>query len=127
MFNNVKEFVMKRINGKREFVPAPRLLKPGEVEDVIAIRDDDLGLQRYTNISWTTGEWHPDCGHEWGYSGQGPTDFARNILAHFTGDQKFAWDHEIEFRERFVRILPRSGGRIKREDILAFIAEMQNR
>lgn len=127
MRNEIKDFVMKKLNGKREMVPAPRLLKPGEIEDVLAIRDDDLTLHRFTNIVWQLGEWHPDAGHEWGYSGQGPTDFARNILMHFSSDEEFSWKHQIEFREKFVRTLPRAGGRIKKEDILNFIAEKRSK
>ena len=124
MISEITDFVMKRIKGEREVVPTPRILKRREIADVITIRDDDLGLLRGTNISWTIGDWHPNAGFEWGYSGQGPTDFAANILAHFTeGDEEFSFAHRIEFREKFVATMPRGGGRSKKEDILQFIAE----
>ncbi len=123
MIKEITDFVMKRINGEREIIPAPRVLKPRELADVITIRDDNLGSQRCTNISWVFGDWHPNAGFEWGYSGQGPTDFAANILMHFTEhDEKFSLEHRIEFREKFVATMPREGGRIKKEDILQFIA-----
>ena len=111
-FKEIADFVMKRRNGELEMVSAPRILKPGEIADVITIRDDHLGLQRRTNISWVLGEWHPDAGFEWGYSGQGPTDFAGNILMHFT-----------EHDEKFIATMPREGGRLKKEAVLKFIAE----
>ncbi len=124
MIKEISDFVMKKMNGKREIIPAPRLLNPRELADVITMRDDDLGLQRCTNISWVLGDWHPNAGFEWGYSGQGPTDFAVNILMHFTGgDAEFSMQHRIEFREKFVATMPRGGGRIKKEDILKFISE----
>jgi len=124
MLNEMKDFVMKKIGGKREMIPTPRLLKYREFADVIAIRDDELGLNRATNIAWVLGDWHPDTGFEWGYSGAGPTYFAVNILMHFTEhDMAFSRKHHIEFRDLFVRTLPRPGGRIRKEDILNFIAE----
>ena len=115
--------VLKKVGGKLETVLAPRFLELGELEDVIAIRDDEYGLRRATNIRWRVGAWHVNAGHEWGYSGAGPTDFARNVLFHFTQDEKFATEHEIEFRELFIKTLPEPGGRIKKEDILQFVKD----
>lgn len=122
MLSDLKGFVVKKIRGKREMILTPRLLKLGEMEDVIAIRDDELGLSRATNIPWVLGDWHVDSGFEWGYSGAGPTYFAINILMQFTEhDIEFSRRHHLEFRDKFVSTLPRPGGRIKKEDILAFI------
>ena len=127
MIQELTRFVMKKIGGKREIVATPRLIKVGAFEDVITIRDDDLGLQRATNIPWVLGDWHPDVGFEWGYSGGGPTYFAINILMHFTDhDEAFSRKHHLNFRDRFVATLPRPGGRITKEDIFDFIAEKRS-
>lgn len=124
MISEIKDFVMKKIEGKREIVPTPRLLKHYELSDVIAIRDDDLGLHRATNIPWVLGDWHSDNGFEWGYHGTGPSNFAVNILMHFSGhDAQFSQRHRREFANEFVCTLPRPGGRIKKEAILDFIRE----
>ena len=127
MIFEIRDFVMKKINGKREIVPTPCLLKPYELEDVIAIRDDDLGLERATNVPWTFGDWHTDNGFEWGYCGMGPLNLAVNILMHFSEhDVEFSKRHQREFAEQFVFNLPRPGGRIRKEDILGFIGEKRS-
>ncbi len=115
--------VLKKVDGKLVSILAPRFLELGEIDDVVAIRDDEFGLRRATNIRWRTGDWHVNAGHEWGYSGAGPTDFARNVLFQFTQDEKFATEHQFEFRELFVKTLPTLGGRIKKEDILWFLED----
>lgn len=123
MLENIMSIVVKKISGQPEMVSTPRILQPREFEDVIAVRNGNLGLQRRTNISWVLGDWNPEAGFEWGYLGQGPRDFARNILMHFSMDEEFCFEHEIEFLEKFVSQLPREGGRIKKQQILKFIAD----
>jgi|GEM_PF-7067353 hypothetical protein len=113
--------VLKKVDGKLVSILAPRFLELGEMDDVVVIRDDEYGLRRATNIRWRTGDWHVNAGHEWGYSGAGPTDFARNVLFQFTQDEKFATEHQLEFRELFVKTLPEAGGRINKEDVLQFV------
>lgn len=121
--SNLAKDILKVIFSDGEYVSVPRYLNQNELEDVIAVRQGN-SLERYTNIKWVHGDWHPDAGFEWGYSGQGPYDFAVNILMHFTEhDAKFSEKYAIEFREKFLRTLPRKGGRIKKEDILKFIAD----
>ena len=83
-----KESILKRVNGELEVVKAPPLLERGELGDVVAIRSD-ADNSKCTNIRWVLGRWHECAGFEWGYAGQGPTDFARNILMHFTEDREF--------------------------------------
>lgn len=116
-------FVMKRIAGELVAIPAPRVLRKGEIADVLTVRDCDYGLVRYTNISWVLGDWHPNAGFEWNYGGAGPTDFARNILMHFTEDADFSRKFQVDFRDEFIVPMPMEGGRIRKEAIFAFIAE----
>lgn len=115
-----KESILKRVNGDIEVVKAPPLLERGELADVVAIRGD-VDNTKCTNIQWVLGHWHDCAGFEWGYAGQGPTDFARNILMHFTEDREFSKKHQEEFCVEFIADMPRDQGYIKKEDILAFI------
>ena len=50
--------------------------------------------------------------------------FAFHILYHFMGeDLEFTRNWALHFRERYIVNLPREGGVMKSEDILAFIEE----
>jgi hypothetical protein len=113
--------VMKRGDDGIIVVEAPPLLNRGEIDDVVVIRSE-IDCARCTNIRWVLGRWHSCAGFEWGYVGQGPRDFARNILMHFTEDSEFSVKYENEFAVRFIADLPRDQGYIKKEDILKFIA-----
>lgn len=108
-------------------IEIPPLMRRGEYADVIAIRHPLDVFMRYTNVPWVMGANMDEAlGYEWGYSGCGPTDFALNILLHFTNyDKALANDNVIDFRDKFVRTLPKEGGRIKKEDIFNFIDEMK--
>jgi len=94
-------------------------LKDGEFGHVMAIRNPDCDFKRETNISHKL---KASDDFEWGYGGAGPSDFAINILFHFTnGDEAFSRKHYMEFRDEFVAQLPRAGGTIHKESILEFI------
>ena len=94
-------------------------LKDGEFAHVIAVRDPKCEFKRETNIRQRI---RTSQDFEWGYSGQGPTDFAFNILLHFTnGDEAFARKNYCDFLTKFVVTLPRPGGTIHKESILEFI------
>lgn len=123
--NSLRKEACEMIFSDGELIKLPRLLSKDELGDVLAVRRGN-SLERYTNIKWVYGDKHPNADFEWGYSGQGPYDFAINILMHFTGhDTEFSEKHAVEFREKFVRTLPRKSGRIKKEDIINFIKERQ--
>lgn len=80
--------------------PAIEKLKPGEIADVIAWCESGNPFNRRTNISHII-QYSDDFA--WGYSGAGPTDFALNILLHFThGDEDFTRKKCIQFREDFI-------------------------
>ena len=96
-------------------------LERKELGDVIAVRDPKEEFKRETNIQQYI---HTSDDFEWGYGGAGPTDFALNILLHFThGDEPLSCKIAREFRDKYVATLPRQGGTIPRSTIEAFIEE----
>src|SRR5665647_397451 len=96
-------------------------LERTELADVIAVRDSQDDFKRETNIQQyirTSGDF------EWGYTGAGPSDFALNILIHFThGNEPLSRKIATEFRDKYVAKLPREGGTIAKSVIEAFITE----
>ncbi len=108
-------------------IEVPPLMRKGEYADVIAIRHPLDSFVKFSNIPWVMGDNMDEAmGYEWGYSGCGPTDFAFNILLHFTDhDEAVARAYAIDFREEYIRTMPRDGGRIKKEDIFDFIEHMK--
>lgn len=108
-------------------IEVPPLMRKSEYLDVIAIRHPLDSFTKFTNISWVMGDNMDEAmGYEWGYSGCGPTDFAFNILLHFTDhDEAVARAYAIDFRDEYIRTLPYDGGRIKKEDIFAFLERMK--
>lgn len=108
-------------------IEVPPILNKGDFSDLIAIRHPLNPFKKFTNIPWTMGDNMDEAaGYEWGYSGCGPTDFALNILLHFTDqDENVARAHHIEFREKFIRTLPKDGGRIMKDDIFAFLERIK--
>jgi len=63
---------------------------------------------------------HSPDGFEWGYGGSGPADLALNILALFT-DEANARRLYQQFKRDFIAKIPREGGVIRREDIIAWL------
>ena len=110
-------------------IEVPPLMKKSEYADVIAIRHPLDSFRKFTNVPWIIGDNTDEAmGYEWGYSGCGPTDFAFNILLHFTDhDEAVARAYSIDFREEYIRTMPKDGGRIKKEDIFDFIERMKVR
>ncbi len=133
MIESLQEF----FGGKRrEFekpkvivIEVPPLMKKSEHADVIAIRHPLDSFRKFTNVPWIMGDNTDEAmGYEWGYSGSGPTDFAFNILLHFTDhDEAVARVYSIDFREEYIRTMPKDGGRIKKKDIFDFIERMKVR
>ena len=131
MIKSLQEF----LSGKRHqieeqkviVIEVPPLMRTGEYADVIAIRHPMNPFKRFTNVPWVMGDNVDEAlGYEWGYSGSGPTDFAFNILLHFTDhDEAVARAYAIDFREEYLRTMPKHGGRIAKEDIFAFIERMK--
>lgn len=108
-------------------IEVPPLMRMGEYADVIAIRHPLDSMIKFTNVPWVMGDNMDEAiGFEWGYSGCGPTDFAFNILLHFTDhDEAVARAYSIDFREEYIRTIPRDGGKIAKEDIFDFIERMK--
>lgn len=108
-------------------IEVPALMRKGEYADVIAIRHPLDSFTKFTNVPWIMGDNMDEAmGYEWGYSGCGPTDFAFNILLHFTDhDEAVTRAYTIDFREEHIRAMPSEGGRIKKEDISDFIERMK--
>jgi hypothetical protein len=129
MMEAIKElFGQKPGEVRREVVviEVPPLMRKGEYEDVIAIPHPLKDFTRFTNVPYVMGDLVDGrAGFEWGYSGCGPTDFAFNILLHFTDhDEVVARAYHMEFRDEFLKDLPREGGRIPKMVIFDFIKKM---
>lgn len=130
MIESLQEF----FGGKRRaekpkviVIEVPPLMKKSEYVDVIAIRHPLDSFRKFTNVPWIMGDNTDEAmGYEWGYSGCGPTDFAFNILLHFTDhDEAVARAYHIEFREEYLRNMASEGGRIAKEDIFTFLERMK--
>ena len=121
-------FGQKPKDVKREVIviEVPPLMRGGEFDDVIAIRHPLKDFTRFTNVPYVMGDLVDEgAGFEWGYSGCGPTDFAFNILLHFTEhDEAVARAYHMEFRDEFLSDMPREGGRIPKVGIFDFIKRM---
>lgn len=115
------DYALVWVNGELVEVPPLKDLASGEFEDVQMFRDSRN--LKFTNISKTRTCREPNDGHEWGYGGTGPTDFARDILLHFTKDWDFAKEYANEFRDKSLVSMPSDGGRVAKEAVLAFVAE----
>lgn len=131
MIESLHEFLSgrrRRIEKPKVIViEVPPLMRKGEYADVIAIRHPLDSFIRFTNVPWVMGDNMDEAmGYEWGYSGSGPTDFAFNILLHFTDhDEAVARACAIDFRDEYIRTLPNEGGRITKEIIFEFIERMK--
>lgn len=67
---------------------------------------------------------HSPDGFEWGYAGSGPSELALNILSIFIGqDAAERGGLYQRFKEHFIVPMPESGGVIKKDEILQWIAE----
>ena len=89
---------------------------PNNQEDVEYKFDDGFAV---SNIPHRFGYSGSDG---WGYSGTGPTDFAANILFHFTGDKDFSDRWHIDFCLEVISHLPQNeGGTIKAERVNKWI------
>lgn len=108
-------------------IEIPPLLKRGEYSDVITIRNQQQIFHKVTNVPYVMGTlMDKGGGYEWGYGGTGPTDFALNILMHFTDhDEAVARAFHIEFRDKFLLNMPLEGGRITKDEIFALIENMK--
>ena len=129
------ESLQEFFSGKRHRIETPKVIvievpphmRKGEFADVIAIRHPLDSFTKFTNIPWVMGDnMDKALGYEWGYSGSGPTDFAFNILLHFTDhDESVARAYAIDFREQYLRNMPSEGGRIAKQDIFKFLERMR--
>lgn len=73
----------------------------------------------YTNVKHTWVHHSPD-GFEWGYGGSGPAELALNILILFC-DRDTAWRLHQDFKWQFIATMPKEGGYISAESIIAWI------
>ena len=65
---------------------------------------------------------HSPSGFEWGYLGSGPADLSLNILLLFTSEEAADALYQT-FKSEFVANVPREGGVIKKEEIIAWLRE----
>ena len=90
----------------------------------LVMRRDDGGV--WTKVPHVV-TYHSPTGYEWGYSGSGPADLALNIIEialHTKGYNgprikcfdgtcyKLAFELHKEFKQRYIAIAPREGGRL---------------
>lgn len=87
-------------------------------DDVILKR---VGMVPVTNVQRLIARHSPD-GFEWGYGGSGPSDLALNILLAYTNIST-ANRYYQDFKRDFLVNMPRSGGVIKREDVLNWLKQ----
>jgi hypothetical protein len=108
-------------------IEVPPMMRKGEFADVIAIRHPQHNFTRFTNVPYVMGDLvDAGEGYEWGYGGCGPTNFAFNILLHFTDhDEAVTRAFHMEFRDEFLVNMPKETGRISKEDIFDFIEKMK--
>lgn len=67
---------------------------------------------------------HSPNGFEWGYGGSGPADLALNALSMYIGREAAEKDGLYqEFKWKFIATMPREGGTIKRDDVMAWLKE----
>jgi len=130
MIKSLQEFFCgkRRIEKPKVIViEVPPLMKKSEYADVVAIRHPLDSFRKFTNVPWIMGDNMDEAmGYEWGYSGCGPTDFAFNILLHFTDhDEAVARAYHMEFRDEYIRTMPYDGARIAKEDIFDFLERMK--
>jgi len=60
---------------------------------------------------------HSPNGHEWGYGGSGPSEFARSIMYELTKDWKTTEAHYQDMKWEFIAKVPEAGGEIPMADI----------
>lgn len=65
--------------------------------------------------------YHSPTGMEWGYSGSGPSDLARSILADVAGI-RVADTFYQEFKQAIIASLPQEGFRLPEADVRAWLA-----
>jgi len=89
--------------------------------DIICSRNPDGTAS--VNIQQRIKRHSPD-GFEWGYAGSGPSDLALNILSIFIGQEAAERDGLYQrFKEKFIVSMPKTGGIIKKDEILRWIDE----
>ena len=96
-FNHLSASLCEHFHAKT--YPHLKKLKVGECKDVYLsafIRDARLN----TNIKPHIGQLDE---MSWGFMGTGPLTLALNILYTYTGDEKFARAHALEFRAEYLQ------------------------
>lgn len=105
--------------------------------EVVCRRIGDIGTTALTNVPRSCIH-HSPSGHEWGYSGSGPSDLALDILnwfyppgrskenqvvCHNGYSSRSAWDLHQEFKQEFIAQIPREGGIIKADNIRQWLTK----
>ncbi|MBT4789965.1 MAG: hypothetical protein HON90_00215 [Halobacteriovoraceae bacterium] len=97
-------------------LPALKVLKKGEISDVEFLYEYGFGQANIFH------KWGHAQFFTWGYNGNGPTDFAMNILDHFTkGDREFVRNWSLDFVMEVTSKITKNEGIIKAEFILDWI------
>jgi hypothetical protein len=117
-----KASISSRKGDGRQAPDAPvRAVGPLFQHDIVCSRNPDGTAS--VNIQQRIVRHSPD-GFEWGYAGSGPADLALNVLSAFIGQVAAERGGLYQrFKEQFIAPLPASGGTIKKDAILQWIAE----
>ena len=67
---------------------------------------------------------HSPTGFEWGYTGSGPADLALNILYLYVNYPRALRLHQ-RFKDDFVARIPKEGGLILREQVMAWLRAIE--
>ncbi|MCB0415202.1 MAG: hypothetical protein KDD50_12765 [Bdellovibrionales bacterium] len=102
--------------------PATRVLSPNEFKDVEFLWENGFGQANIYH------QWGFAGCFAWGYEGDGPRDFAINILYHFSGNDKaFAALWANDFCKEVTSKISVKKGKISKDFILNWINERKNK
>lgn len=82
-----------------------------------------VGTAPICNVPWRV-QLHSPLGFDWGYDGSEPAELALNILLHYT-DAVTARKHYQAFKRDFIVDMPRSGGVIRRQQVIDWLERQE--
>lgn len=101
------------------------LKQPQRTDGKVESAPDSIVLKRVGTAPMCSVPWlvrlHAILGLDWGYDGSEPSDLALNILLHYT-DPATAERLYLAFKKDFIVDMPRSGGVIRKEEVLSWVA-----
>ena len=106
-------------NGPRWVIKNTQITHKVQLIEIIKMHRDEKGYA-VTNVPHHKKNGkalHFPDGHEWGYGGSGPSEFARSIMYELTKDWKTTEAHYQDMKWEFIAKVPEAGGEIPMADI----------